>query len=125
MFPKDYDFYIVNDGIDQRSSMLRTGRHRRRSSVAQHKVDIDRARRRTSALSSVAGENMDEEIPVLSKGEEKLPSGDSEIGGAVTPSTSAVDMEIDSLTGAMSALKFVPASVRFGRGRGRSGFSKT
>ncbi|KAK3313852.1 hypothetical protein B0H66DRAFT_537105 [Apodospora peruviana] len=34
-----------------------------------------------------------------------------------------VDVEMDDLAGAMSALRFVPSSVRFGRG-GRKGFAK-
>ena len=32
---------------------------------------------------------------------------------------------MDDLVGGMSALKFIPPSVRFGRGRGRGGFSRT
>lgn len=34
------------------------------------------------------------------------------------------DADIEVLTGAISALRFVPSSVKFGRGRGRAGFSK-
>jgi hypothetical protein len=36
-------------------------------------------------------------------------------------------VDMDDLSGAMSALKFVPPSVRFGRGGGRArgGFSRT
>jgi hypothetical protein len=36
----------------------------------------------------------------------------------------APDVEMDRLTGAMSALQFVPTSVKFGRGRGKIGFAK-
>lgn len=96
LFPKDYDFYVINDGIDHRSSLLRSGRQRRRSSAAQQMADTDdRTRRRSSTLEST------------------------------TEADSNNDME--GLAGAMSALKFVPPSVRFGRGRGggRGGFSKT
>jgi len=32
--------------------------------------------------------------------------------------------DIDNITKAMSSLKFLPPSVRFGRGGGRSGFAK-
>jgi hypothetical protein len=34
------------------------------------------------------------------------------------------DAEMSDLTNSMSALRFVPTSVRFGRGRGKVGFSK-
>ncbi len=35
-----------------------------------------------------------------------------------------VDVTMEDLTGAMSALRFVPPSIRFGHGKGRSGFSR-
>jgi len=36
----------------------------------------------------------------------------------------APDVEMDSLAGALSALQFVPSSVRFGRGGKRGGFAR-
>ena len=44
-----------------------------------------------------------------------------------TPPSSTGDVDMEVLSGAMSALKFVPTSIRFGRGRGRGrgGFSRT
>jgi hypothetical protein len=126
MFPKDYDFYVVNDGIDQRSSMLRSGRHRRRSSVAQHRTEIeDRTRRRISMQSKVTGKDSEN-------------GGSGDLGGSDGPQLdgsatqkdamsngSPPDTEMDDLSGAMSALKFVPTSVRFGRGKGKGGFSRS
>ncbi|KAK6584580.1 hypothetical protein PZA11_002804 [Diplocarpon coronariae] len=118
MFPKDYDFYVVNDGIDRRSSMLRSGKHRRRSSAAQHMTDIEeRNRRRTSNLGHASAEK---EGGDAAQKKDKLE----------TPSTllsSKEDADMDGLSSAMSSLKFVPASVRFGRGqgRGRGGFSRS
>lgn len=117
MFPKDYDFYVVNDGIDRRSSMLRSGKHRRHSSAAQHMTEIDdRNRRRSSAMGTSIeqrGGDEKEESPATS------PAG--------SPASPKEDTDIDGLSGAMSALKFVPPSVRFGRGRGRGrgGFSRS
>ncbi|CZT50229.1 uncharacterized protein RSE6_11174 [Rhynchosporium secalis] len=117
MFPKDYDFYIVNDGIDRRSSMLRSGKHRRRSSAAQHMTEIERGRRRSSAIQVASAENGD-------VAEEKESSDESSVG---SPASSKEDIDMDGLSGAMSSLKFVPPSVRFGRGRGRGrrGFSRS
>jgi hypothetical protein len=119
MFPKDYDFYVVNNGIDRRSTMLRSGRHRRKSSAAQHMTEIEeRARRRNSTMETVDG---------AEKGgnEEQGESDESETGAP--PAQGRDDADMDGLAGAMSALKFVPPSVRFGRGRGRArgGFSRS
>jgi len=121
MFPKDYDFYVVNDGIDRRSSMLRSGKHRRRSSAAQHMTEIEERRRRNSTLKTVdasqkPGESGEDE-EVKDEGSEMAPAGTKK----------DVDMVMGDLAGAMSALKFVPPSVRFGRGggRGRGGFSRS
>lgn len=44
---------------------------------------------------------------------------------AAVPEDGDEDAEIEGLTGAISALRFVPPSVKFGRGRGRTGFSKS
>jgi hypothetical protein len=123
MFPKDYDFFIVNDGIDQRSSMLRSGRHRRRSSAVQYKNDIDeRARRRLSNLGDTEGKTIENAaMPIVKDaGESKLQNN-----ATVTPITTPKDTDMEGLVGAMSSLKFVPPSVRFGRGRGKGGFSRS
>lgn len=119
MFPKDYDFFVVNNGIDHKSSMLRSGRHRRKGSVTQHMTESDdRTRRRNSTRTSkgqevTQNESADSTSPVEA--------------GVLTPITPDADSEMDGLAGAMSSLKFIPPSVRFGRGRGkgRGGFSRT
>jgi hypothetical protein len=126
MFPKDYDFYIVNDGIDQRSSMLRSGGHRRRSSAAQHKTDIDdRARRRSSLLGNIksdGGENVKSEKPDTNDDVEKI-NNQGRILSELESNQS--DSGMNGLIEGMSSLKFIPPSVRFGRGQGRGGFSKS
>jgi len=117
MFPKDYDFFVVNDGIDRRTSMLRSGRHRRKSSAAQHAIEIEeRAKRRSSTMgtSNVATEE---------NGVEEA-EGSEETSSVKSPTTKK-DVEMEDLSGAMSALKFVPPSVRFGRGGKRGGFSRS
>lgn len=130
MFPKDYDFYIVNDGIDQRSSMLRSGRHRRQSSAANKKIEIDGSvRRRVSTLSNIPGEvitdiveigNSEERHALYDFGQEHC----DPTSGCNSPRTD--DDHMSKLTGAMSALTFVPPSVRFGRDRGKGrGFSRS
>jgi hypothetical protein len=126
MFPKDYDFYVVDDGIDQRSSMLKSGRHRRRSSAAQHKTEIeDRTRRRASTQSKMTGENSKAESLDTVDGSEGPQSGGSDVQKIAITNGSQPDTEMDDLSGAMSALKFVPTSVRFERGKGKGGFSRS
>lgn len=39
-------------------------------------------------------------------------------------SVEAPDTKMDDLAGAMSSLQFVPSAVKFGRGRGKTGFAK-
>ena len=53
--------------------------------------------------------------------EEKLPRAPLPPAQVTTGSSSSADegMEMDDLVGAMSALRFVPPSVRFGKGKGR------
>lgn len=96
--------------------MLRSG-HRRRSSARLISGENEaRARQRASTLETV-------EQKEVQKEDSKTPPESSD---ASTPSTPQDD-PMEGLSGAMSALTFVPPSVRFGRGRGRGrgGFSRT
>lgn len=121
MFPKDYDFFVVNDGIDRRSSMLRTGKHRRRSSAAQHMTEIeDRTRRRNSARDSTNATKETDEAEDTKEGQNS-----PDTSTVLTPPSSREDADMDGLSGAMSALKFVPSSVRFGRGHKGKAFSRS
>jgi hypothetical protein len=124
--------------------------HRRRSSAAAQAAQIEqRARRRSSlhapspisgAASAVSGAELKEEAGM------DLDTGKSDqkgaVGGGISlgkpslqPSSKAepplaaktvspLDEDMSDLTNSMSALQFVPASVRFGRGKGKVGFSK-
>lgn len=100
--------------------MLRSGRHRRQGSAAQNRAHTEeKARNRSSTLET----NTEMEVVVDGK---ETPQGESPEGSILTPGSSQ-DVDMEGLAGAMSALKFVPPSVRFGRGRGRGrgGFSRT
>lgn len=121
LFPKDYDFYVVNDGIDRRSSMLRSGRHRRKSSATKHANTEERARQRSSTLETTT------EVQGTGEGKGAALEESPEGSKLLIPGSSQDDADVEGLAGAMSALKFVPQSVRFGRGRGRGrgGFSRT
>ncbi|KAJ5099769.1 hypothetical protein N7532_006770 [Penicillium argentinense] len=91
MFPrmrfKGYNFYIVNDGLDRQTSLLRplNSSRRRLSTASVSSTHEGRLRRRSSASQS----NPPATIPQEEKD----------------------DMEIVELERSMSALRFVPASV--------------
>lgn len=142
-FPRNYDFFIVNDGIDRRSSMLRSP-HRRRSS-AFSSIGDGGSRRRGESFVSTAGEGMelvrDEEedqttthgdgdgesrrIPVKLRGRGGFshPAGrgrESTFKAEGTAkTTSAPADQVDGIASSLSALQFVPHSVRMAHGRGR------
>ncbi|PTU24725.1 hypothetical protein P175DRAFT_0497844 [Aspergillus ochraceoroseus IBT 24754] len=91
MFPKTYNFYIVNDGVDKQTSMLRSMHtHRRRLSATPSSPQEGRLRHRQTSIS----------LPVPA------------------PEPGLHDAEIAELEKSMSALRFVPASVT---NRGRIG----
>lgn len=109
-FPKDYDFFIVNDGIDKRSSMLRT-RHRRGSSAASRAVYRDQ---KCFPLQDVVQDTQTERASNEEQSHPLSPEDDK------FPTPVSQTQEMDNLTSTMSALNFVPPSVRFGRGGGRA-----
>lgn len=141
-FPRNYDFFIVNDGIDRRSSMLRPP-HRRRSS-AFSSVGDGTSRRRGESFAS-AGEGMelvrdeDEDqnaangngdgesrrIPVRLRGRGGFshPVGrgrgsTSKAQDAAKTASTPAD-PVDGIASSLSALQFVPPSVRMAHGRGK------
>ncbi|KKK13413.1 hypothetical protein AOCH_002090 [Aspergillus ochraceoroseus] len=86
-----YNFYIVNDGVDKQTSMLRSMHtHRRRLSATPSSPQEGRLRHRQTSIS----------LPVPA------------------PEPGLHDAEIAELEKSMSALRFVPASVT---NRGRIG----
>ena len=150
-FPGDYDFLVVNEGIDGKTSMLRSARVRRRSFVSQQKAALRDRKAKTEPIDE--GDGMDVDVPVevekKTDGEKKRPRAPT---GTLRPEQLAMEsmmdtgtenkraetimntkpqksdsaMDVDSLAGAFSALRFVPPSIRFGgRGRGKAGLSKS
>ncbi|RAH64423.1 uncharacterized protein BO66DRAFT_396174 [Aspergillus aculeatinus CBS 121060] len=98
MFPKTYNFYIVNDGIDKQTSLLRpTKTHRRRLSTTPASPQEGRLRNRpTSGTFSSANSGVQHTL--------------------ATPAV-ADEIEIAELEKSMSALRFVPSSVTRNHGR--------
>ncbi|KAJ5573663.1 uncharacterized protein N7459_008090 [Penicillium hispanicum] len=105
MFPRSYNFYIVNDGLDKQTSLLKpmnSDKNRRRISTSSiSSAHEGRLRRRSSASQS----NIPATRPSVSTNQPKAQQGTSD------------DMEIDELERSMSALRFVPASVTRNRAK--------
>ena len=107
MYPKNYFFLVTRDGVEGRRSMLLEGGHRRRRSSIATKD----SRRESIADVGTGGQP----VPARTLAEKSSRNGREK---------GSPDEEMDELTGAMSALQFVPMSVRFGRGGGKAGFRK-
>ena len=113
MYPKNFFFGITRDGIDGRRSLLqesRGGGRRRRGSGASA----------ASRPRSSQGQGSEPVAPARpTPPTAAQPSTNS---GGESPEQQP-DQEMEDLSGAMSALQFVPMSVRFGRGK-KAGFAK-
>ncbi|RYP62370.1 hypothetical protein DL769_007327 [Monosporascus sp. CRB-8-3] len=119
IYPKNYFFAVTKEGVDGRRSMLLEGGHRRRASSSATSTGAPNgaARRNSLRQTEASKEGAGELKPVA----EQKPTQGLEVK---PPAKESVDVVMEDLTGAMSALHFVPPSIRFGRGRGKSGFSK-
>lgn len=120
LFPRNYDFFVVNDGIDKRTSMLRNTRgHRRRGAAAARAMQ----REPQAKWNSFAEKEHKASLP--ESGIIRQPSVTSEIqAGSKGLGARVVQDDVADLTNTMSALKFVPPSIRFGRGGRRGGLSR-
>ncbi|KPM36828.1 hypothetical protein AK830_g9736 [Neonectria ditissima] len=123
MYPKNFFFAVTKDGIDGRRSLLiESGHHRRRSSTNTQSKE---SRRRASLLDAAGSQSQAQTQAgeITEANPKPAPSPKAEKATEKTPKTGGpVDSDMADLTGAMSALHFVPPSIRFGRGR--AGFAK-
>ncbi|KAK3692409.1 hypothetical protein B0T22DRAFT_12902 [Podospora appendiculata] len=124
MYPKNFFFAITRDGIDGRRSLLLEGGHRRRrSSIATMTAATARTSR---AQPSAASASADTDASTSTEKTEMSPEAEAQAADTEQNRVEQpADVEMDGLAGAMSALQFVPPSIRFGRGRKKAGFSKS
>ena len=104
-FPKNYDFFIVNYGLDHRQSMLRSERH----------PNMSRFRKPKKVM--VNGSDLEEGSKVGLSENPELPQPDLQ-----NPVDS--DISMNDITDAMSTLKFVPRSVQLGWRAGRGALAQ-
>lgn len=118
-FPKNYDFFIVNAGIDGRRSMLRPGVD------AQGHRKSSRERRGSGTIDWT---QTTDATPMISATDSGVKHNKKSATPASFRAKAVQDMSsneaIDAVTTSMSSLQFVPRSVSFGKRKGRSGFTK-
>jgi hypothetical protein len=100
MYPKNYFFGITRDGIDGRQSLLVRDKSNRPKS---NKAGTGDKRQQTPNPPKA---------PLLAETSLEKVKG------------TAPDVDMEDLSQAVSALQFVPSSIRFGRGGRKGGFAK-
>ncbi|KAK5163482.1 uncharacterized protein LTR77_010664 [Saxophila tyrrhenica] len=126
-FPKNYDFLVVDHGIDRQRSLLRPGvdEHGHRKSSRERARSSSNA---TEATQSTEATSVDQPDDVGSQ--EKMsvdarPSDTTDKGREAKQSSSATQPDVDALASSLSSLSMVPRSVTFGRRKGRSGLARS
>ena len=120
-FPRNYDFFIVNNGIDGRRSMLRAGidsKGHRKSSRTRDR-NSSSATQSTQSTEATSVTETDASPPASSA--RPLSSEVKAVAGVTKPEGGKA---VDDITTSMSTLKMVPRSITFGQRKGRSGFAK-
>ncbi|KAJ9612352.1 hypothetical protein H2200_003949 [Cladophialophora chaetospira] len=103
LFPKIYDFRIVNTGIDRSTSMLRENRRRRVSTTADQMASSGTRRRQSQAGKQESSHAV---LPFEGDGQSKDEKHNLKSKQSVS------DAAIKDLETSMSALQFVPPQIR-------------
>lgn len=126
---------MVNTGLDKRRSMLRSkrGHQSHRSSIShpndQTKVSALPATKDTTSISLPSSQTDNNGKPSPTSSD--INDGESDSRTELTPPSSSrkssqdPQADIDALTKDMAALKFIPRSIRFGRGGGKAGLARS
>ncbi|KAK6843769.1 hypothetical protein PG987_004629 [Apiospora arundinis] len=126
MYPKNFFFGVTKDGIDGRSSLLieSAGHRRRGSSISQNGGQKAAARRHSLRSQTAEAAVADTTTHAAAAPEVEAKGSMASSKDKDTPRPKSADTTMADLESAMSALQFVPPSIRFGRGKGKSGFAK-
>lgn len=103
LFPKAYNFRIIDHGIDKTSSLLLTGQ-RRRLSVASQNSHQRRSSQSVPSSSTVVGSSAS-----VVTGDS---ASDANSSNFEAVAKSEVDTKVDDLERSLAALRFVPPSVQ-------------
>ncbi|KAK6217805.1 hypothetical protein LQW54_003314 [Pestalotiopsis sp. IQ-011] len=122
MYPKNFFFAVTKEGIDGRSSLLLEGGHRRRRSSASTSQPKEH---QTASNGQRARQAKTPQAQSTLESQEIGQSPQETLSTTTTPAAEeTVDTAMADLSSAMYTLQFVPTSVRFGRGKARTGFSR-
>ncbi len=120
MFPRTYNFRIIDQGIDKASSMLREGR-RRRVSTANDNYQVGRHRRQTSTQlrndpTDIGERETNQELSSQKAGYHVpgvVPRKMDMLKRSAAPDDRSQNPlgDVDSLTRSLSVLRFVPTGV--------------
>ncbi|KAK3952740.1 hypothetical protein QBC32DRAFT_340679 [Pseudoneurospora amorphoporcata] len=134
MYPKNFFFAVTLHGIDGRQSMLLDER-RKPGNKPPTATNTGSSKTKPTSKSKPPSETKEEQME-----EEQMEVDQPEPESAPTlmktvaemtdeqhvePVKETVDVDMGDLVGKMSALQFVPSSVRFGRGGRKTGFAKS
>ncbi|KAK3057297.1 hypothetical protein LTR09_001479 [Extremus antarcticus] len=142
-FPKNYDFLVVNHGIDRSRSLLRAGvdedGHRKSSRErARSDSSVEEDAGATSSSGALANSSSPKSSSLRQANSSGVPSAaKTELSNdTMDVEAAAVDSgekgrgatgtkpNVDELASSLSSLKMVPRSVAFGR-KGRSGLARS
>lgn len=122
LYPKNYFFAVTKEGIDGRNSLLLEPGHRQRKHPTNSQSKGSQKRDKPNPSSDKKGE-VGRTPSTAWEAANSRPSG-SPPSDRDTQLPKREGDQMEGLTGAMSALKFIPPNIRFGRGGGGTGFSK-
>lgn len=126
-FPRNYDFLIVDNGIDGRWTMLRPGvdanGHRKSSRERGMRDSSATVGTQTTEASSITLAT-DSVVEGGIEGDVKRGSISKAMAAKTVMPAKSKTVSMDDVTKSMSSLQFVPRSVTFGKKKGKSGFAK-
>ncbi|QIW96154.1 hypothetical protein AMS68_001672 [Peltaster fructicola] len=118
-FPRNYDFFVVIDGIDGRKSLLRPGideQGHRRSSRERHVPDAVEQEDIPSYPSSSHAVNSRRTTK-----EARMWRTDDDIGIKTLEQRQEEDQAVDGIASSLGSLHMVPRNVKFGQRKGQAG----
>lgn len=101
---QNYDFEVVNGGVDNKASLLLFPREETTPSNCFGQEAHDQTSMHKSSRLASSTETRD---------------------GTTLYGTDETERDVEQMTSKMSSLRFMPPSVRFGRGGKRGGFSRS
>ena len=133
MYPKNFFFAVTLHGIDGRQSMLLDERrkpgNRPPTTATRTGSSKPKPTSKSKPLPETKEEQTEEQMEVDQPESETTPTSaktDAEMTDNQDDESvkETVDVDMGDLVGKMSALQFVPSSVRFGRGGRKTGFAR-